>query len=264
MDRSYDTLEVIQHNEHILIVKLNRPDAMNALNTRMGEELLNLWRAIFWAKPGPRCVILTGAGERAFCAGGDLKERKGMTDEAWRTQHEIFEQAHFALIDCPVPVIGVANGVAYGGGLETLLACDFIYASSKATFALSETKLGIMPGGGGTQNLPRAIGERRAKEMIFSARPVSAAQGEAWGFINRVFEPDQLMAGALDLAQAIADNGPIAVRAAKKSVHHGLQMAVADAYQFEIATYDKLIGTSDRHEGVLAFNEKRKPIFTGK
>jgi len=261
---TWDTLKVQWHNEHILVVTLNRPEAMNALNTRMGEELLELWRAIFWEKPGPRCVVLTGAGERAFCAGGDLKQRNGMTDEQWRNQHEIFEQAFFALLECPVPVIGAANGVAYGGGLETLLGCDFVYASSKATFALSEVRLGIMPGGGGTQNLARAIGERRAKEMIFSARPVTAEKAERWGFVNAVFEPEALLPAALDLAQAIADNGPLSVRTAKKSIHHGLQMSLADGLQFEIAAYNNLVGTDDRHEGVRAFNEKRKARFTGK
>lgn len=261
--RTGDTLFTQAHGEHVLVVTLNRPDAMNALNTRMGEELLQLWRDVFWAKPAPRCIVLTGSGTRAFCAGGDLKERKGMTDEAWRNQHEIFEQAHFALIDCPVPVIGAANGAAYGGGLETLLACDFIHAAATATFALSEVKLGIMPGGGGTQNLPRAIGERRAKEMIFSARPLDAAKALDWGLVNAVHAPDQLMPAVLELAEAIAGNGPLAVRQAKKSIHHGLQMSAADAYQFEIAVYDRMIGSQDRHEGVLAFNEKRKPNFTG-
>jgi len=163
--QKYETLALERVGEHVLIVTLNRPEVLNAINTRMGEETLDLWARLS-ADPGEvRCAVLTGAGERAFCAGGDLKERDGMTDEAWRAQHEIFERSFIALMECTVPVIAAVNGHAYGGGLETALCCDFIYAARGARFALSEVRLGIMPGGGGTQNLARAAGERRAKEL---------------------------------------------------------------------------------------------------
>lgn len=261
---SYDTLKTEMRGEHVLLVTLNRPEVLNAINTQSGRDTLDLWTRLA-AEPGDiRCVVLTGAGDRAFCAGGDLKERNGMTDAQWQAQHEIFERSFTALLECIVPVIAAVNGHAFGGGLETALACDFIYASSAARFALSEVRLGIMPGGGGTQNLPRAVGERRAKELILTARPFSAEDGLAWGLVNRVCAPDKVVAEALETAQAIADNAPLSVRQAKKSIHYGLQMDLLTGGRFEIEAYNRLVGTEDRHEGVRAFNEKRKPAFRGR
>ena len=207
-----------------------------------------------------RLVFVRAAGP-AFCAGADLKERDGMTDTVWRAQHEIFERAFMALIELPLPVIAAVNGAAFGGGLEMALACDFIYAAKTARMALSETRLGLMPGGAGTQNLPRAAGERRAKELIFTAEPFDAQQGYEWGIVNRVC--DNALLDALSVASRIAANAPLAVRQAKKSVHYGLQMDLLTGYRFEIEAYNQLVGTDDRKEGVRAFNEKRKPRFRG-
>ena len=260
---THDTLLITDPAPHVRLVTLNRPEVMNAINTRMGEELLALWTALT-ADPGDvRCVVLTGAGDRAFCAGGDLKQRHGMTDAQWRAQHEIFERAFFALLDMTVPVIAAVNGHAYGGGLETALGCDFIYASSTARFALTETRLGIMPGGGGTQTLARAVGERRAKELILRAQVFDAAQAAAWGLVNHVSAPAQLMADVLQAAQGIAANGPLATRQAKKSIHFGLQGDLRTGCRFEIEAYNRLVSSDDRHEGVRAFNERRAPRFTG-
>jgi enoyl-CoA hydratase len=261
---TYATLALEQVGEHVLVATLNRADVLNAINTQMGHDLLDLWTRLTVAPGGIRCVVLTGAGERAFCAGGDLKERHGMTDAAWRTQHELFERAFMALMECPVPVIAAMNGYAYGGGLETALACDFIYAVRGAKFALSETRLGIMPGGGGTQTLPRAVGERRAKELIFCARAFTAEEGHEWGLVNRLCEPGMVLSDALETAAAIAANAPLSVRQAKKSIHQGLQMDLATGYRFEIEAYNHLVVTEDRLEGVRAFNEKRKPQFKGR
>jgi enoyl-CoA hydratase/carnithine racemase len=235
---------------------------LNAINTQMGRDLYALWTTLA-AEPGDtRCVVLTGAGSRAFCAGGDLKERDGMTQAAWQAQHELFERGFVALMELPLPVIAAVNGDAYGGGLETALACDFIYASRGARFAQSEVRLGIMPGGGGTQNLPRAVGERRAKELILTARAFSAEEGAAWGLVNKVC--DNPLEEALATARAIAGNAPLSVRQAKKSIHYGLQTDLLTGYRFEIEAYNRLVDTEDRHEGVRAFNEKRKPLFRGK
>ena len=259
---SYQTLTLEQRDEHVLVVTLNRPQVLNALNTQMGKDKFDLWTRLA-AEPGAlRCVVLTGAGERAFCSGGDLKERDGMTDTAWRAQHEIFERAFMALMDLPLPVIAAVNGHAFGGGLEIALCCDFIYAARSARLALSETRLGLMPGGCGTQNLPRAAGERRAKELILTAQAFEAQQGYDWGVVNRVC--DKVVDDALATARAIAENGPLAARQAKKSIHYGLQMDLATGYRFEIEAYNQLVGTDDRREGVRAFNEKRKPRFQGK
>jgi len=261
---AYKTLSLETRGENVLLVRLNRPEVLNAINTQMGRDQLDLWSRL-GAEPGAlRCVVVTGAGERAFCAGGDLKERDGMTQAAWQAQHELFERAFVALVECTVPVIAAVNGHAYGGGLEMALCCDFIYAVPGARFAQSEVRLGIMPGGMGTQNLPRAVGERRAKELILSARQFSAAEALEWGLVNRLCEPATLLEEALATAQAIADNAPLAVRQAKKSVHYGLQMDLLTGYRFEIEAYNRLVDTADRREGVKAFNEKRKPRFEGR
>ncbi len=259
---NYETLKLEPRGEHVLLVTLNRPQVLNALNTQMGRDLYDLWTRLT-AEPGEtRCIVLTGAGERAFCAGGDLKERDGMTQAQWQAQHELFERGIVALMEMPTPVIAAVNGHAYGGGLETALGCDFVYASHSARLALSEVSLGIMPGACGTQNLPRAVGERRAKELILTARPFSAEEGAAWGLVNRVCEKP--VDEALQTAQIIANNAPLSVRQAKRSIHYGLQVDLLTGYRFEIEAYNRLVDTEDRREGVKAFNEKRKPNFKGK
>jgi enoyl-CoA hydratase/carnithine racemase len=259
---NYATLQVEKRGEHVLLVTLNRPEVLNALNTQMGKDQLDLWTRLAAEPGGVRCVVLTGAGGRAFCAGGDLKERDGMSDAAWRTQHELFERMFMALMELPLPVIAAVNGHAFGGGLELALACDFIYAANGARCALSEVSLGIMPGGCGTQNLARAAGERRAKELILTARAFTAQEGLQWGIVSHVSE--RVLEDALATAEKIAANAPLAVRQAKKSIHYGLQADLLTGYRFEIEAYNQLVGTEDRHEGVRAFNEKRKPRFQGK
>jgi len=257
---AYQTLVLEQRGEHVLLVRLNRPEVLNALNTQMGRELLELWTRLA-AEPGQlRCVVLTGAGERAFCAGADLKERDGMSPADWQAQHELFERGFMAMMEFPLPLVAALNGHAFGGGLEIALCCDFIYAAAGARFALPEVRLGIMPGGGGTQNLARAVGERRAKELILTGRQFTAEEGHAWGLFNEVSG----MTDAVETAEAIAGNAPLAVRQAKKSIHYGLQTDVLTGYRFEIEAYNRLVDTDDRREGVRAFNEKRKPAFRGK
>lgn len=263
MNRDYETLALEKVGEHVLVIRLNRPQASNAMNTRMGEELLDLFEAFQLDDHSLRALILTGTGEKAFCAGGDLKERNGMTDAQWLRQHAMFERMLRAVVACPIPLIGAINGAAYGGGCEVTSALDFAYASDNARFALTEVTLGIMPGAGGTQNLPRAIGERRAKEVILTGQPFTAQQAFEWGLINKVVPQAELLDAALATAQRIADNAPISVRQAKDSIHRGLQMSLADGLAYEIQCYNRMISTEDRHEGVRAFNEKRKPQFRG-
>ena len=260
---TWDTLQLQTPAEGVLQVTLNRPDVGNAINTRMGQELLDLWLRLTDDAQGLRAVVLTGAGDKIFCAGGDLKERNGMTRAQWTHQHEIFERQYWALMDLPLPVIGAINGHAYGGGLETALCCDFLYASNQARFALPEVTLGIMPGMGGTQNLPRALGERRAKELMLTGRPFSAQQALEWGLVNQIVAPEQLLSEVLQTAQTMARNAPLSVRQIKKSVRYGGQMELRTAYRFEVEAYNQLVDTQDRREGVLAFNEKRSPQFKG-
>ena len=264
MKREYSTLHLETIDQHVLQVTLNRPEVSNAVNTQMGRDLLDLWSGLV-AEPGDvRCVVLTGAGDRVFCAGGDLKERDGMSKEQWQAQHEIFERQYWALLDCQVPVIGAANGHAFAGGLEMLLACDFIYAARTARFALTEVTLGIIPGTGGTQFLPRAVGERRAKEIIFLGKPFSAEDAFQWGLVNRLCDPERVVADAIATATAISANAPLSIRQAKKSIHHGLDLDLKSALLFEIEAYNRLVDTEDRLEGVRAYNEKRKPVFKGR
>jgi enoyl-CoA hydratase/carnithine racemase len=248
---------------HAFWITINRPDKRNAIHAGVVAGIRAGYRAAH-ADPEVRVIVLTGAGDKAFCAGGDLKQRNGMTDDAWTAQHLVFERMLRALLGCPIPIIGAINGAAYGGGCEIAAALDFIYASTNARFALTEVTLGIMPGGGGTQNLPRAVGERRAKELILSGMPFSAVEAEQWGLVNRVLPPAELLDAAFAIAQRIAANGPISVRQAKQAIHRGLQMSLADGLTFEIEAYNRLVPTADRREGVLAFNERRKPNFQGK
>ena len=165
-DQSYATLVLANPLAHVLQVTLNRPEVANAFNTQMATDLVHCFEHLALDAGDYRCIVLTGAGERAFCAGGDLKERDGMSNAAWTEQHLVYERMIRAVIDCPLPLIAAVNGAAFGGGCELAAAVDFVYASENARFAMTETSLGIIPGAGGTQTLARAVGERRAKELI--------------------------------------------------------------------------------------------------
>jgi enoyl-CoA hydratase len=193
-----ETLKIESPQEHVVVVSLNRPEVANAMNTQMGLDLLTTFDGFSAAPNRQRCIIITGSGSKAFCAGGDLKQRNGMTDEQWQDQHLIFERAIRAMIDCPVPMIAAVNGAAYAGGLEIALCADFIYAADHARFALTEVTLGIMPGAGGTQNLPRAVGTRRAKEIMLTGKPFSAREAQEWGMVNRLCASDKLLPDALE------------------------------------------------------------------
>ncbi len=264
MNKSYETLLLEADTPEVLRIVMNRPQVANALNTQMGLDLVDCLEALAM-DPGPvRCLILTGAGDKAFCAGGDLKERNGMSEETWGLQHLIFERMARALVTQPLPLIAAVNGAAYGGGCEMTGACDFVYAAEHARFALTEAKLGIIPGAGGTQTLSRAMGERRALELIMTARPFSAQEAEQWGLVNRVLPAESLLAEAQATAEMIARNAPLSVRQAKQAIRRGAGMALLDGMAFEIEAYNRLVPTEDRREGVAAFNEKRTPRFKGK
>jgi enoyl-CoA hydratase len=264
MNREFETIRAEDRGDGLTLLTLNRPQAANALNTQMGRDLLAFFDTINAAPALARVIVVTGAGERAFCAGGDLKERNGMTDEQWQDQHLLFERMVRAFLACPVPVIGAVNGAAYAGGCELALCCDFIYAAETARFALTEVSLGIMPGAGGTQNLPRAVGERRAKEIILTGRPFTAHEAYDWGMVNRLCPPGKVVGDALETAQIIAQNAPISVRQAKHAIHYGLQMDLASGMMLEIEAYNRMVPTEDRREGIASFNEKRKPLFKGR
>ena len=264
MQSDYKTLILKQVSEHVLLVTMNRPEVANAHDTQMGLDLRDLWSGLYVDQEDLRCVVVTGAGDKAFSAGGDLKERHGMSDAQWHRQHHIFEQAIMSMTDCPVPVIAAVNGAAYGGGCEFAMAADFIYAARRARFALPEVTLGIMPGAMGTQHLPRAVGARRAKELILTGTSFSAEQALAWGLVNKVCENDSHLDETLETAERIAGNAPISTRQAKKSISVAMEVDLKNGYAFEIEAYNRLVGTEDRLEGIRAFNEKRRPEFTGR
>ncbi len=261
--KTYETILVERPQEHTVLVTLNRPNVVNAMNTQMGLDLLDVFDGFCAAPNAQRCIVLTGAG-KVFCGGGDLKQRNGMTDEQWQDQHLIFERAIRAMVSCPVPIIAAVNGAAYAGGMEMSLCCDFIYASETARFALTEVTLGIMPGAGGTQNLPRAVGSRRAKEILLTGKPFTVQQAFEWGMVNRICAPETLLTEAMETAATIAGNAPISTRQIKQSVNMGANMDLQSAMMFEIEAYNRMVPTDDRREGILAFNEKRKPVYRGR
>ena len=247
----------------VVTVTLNRPDQHNAMNTAMGEDLLVCFDALA-RDPDARAVVFTGAGDKAFCAGGDLKERNGMTDEAWRAQHVIFEQGALRVLRCPIPVIAAVEGFALAGGCELAILSDFIVASETAVFGVPETTLGIFPGIGGTQLLPRILGAPLAKELIFTGRRMKADEARAAGLINHLVPAGHAKAKATEIALAIAKNGPIAVRQAKKAIAYGSETDLETALVLAIEAYNATVVTEDRLEGVRAFNEKRTPEFKGR
>ena len=260
---TYDTLLISSPASHVVQITLNRPDFANAFNTQMALDLVDIFESLSMDPSETRAIILTGSGTRAFCAGGDLKERNGMSNAAWSKQHLIYERMARAVINCPIPVIGAINGAAYGGGCELAAAVDFAYVAHGARFAQTEVKIGIIPGAGGTQTLARAVGERRAKELILTGEVFTGEQALDWGLANAIYPIEELLPAALKTATAIATNAPIAVRQAKLAIGRGGGLGLADGLAMEIEAYNRTIPTEDRREGVAAFNERRAPVFRG-
>jgi enoyl-CoA hydratase len=255
------TIELSEPAPGVRLVTLSRPEAANALNTQMGEELLALWTSLA-ADPAIRVAVLTGAG-RFFCAGADLKERDGMSDQAWSDQHVMFEAMIRAQLSCPFPIIAAVNGAAMGGGAEMALACDFAWAADTARMGLPEVGLGIIPGLGGTQFVTRAVGERRAAELLMSGLPISAVEAMDFGLVNRVVPAGDLLDQVLERASVIASKAPLSVKALKAVVRGGAALPLDQAMELELSEYNRLFRTADRREGVAAFNQKRAAVFTG-
>ena len=243
-------------------VTLQRPEVMNCLSFPTLRRFRTLCEELR-QDLSIRCILITGVGEKAFCAGADLKERKTMPDE--RVPH--FVRNIRGLMDdveaLPQPTVAVINGFAFGGGTELALSCDLRVAAAHAKLGLTETSLAIIPGAGGTQRLPRLIGKSRAKDLILTARRLDAVEAERIGLVNRVAPEGGLRETALEVAAAIAANGPIAVRAAKDAIDTGVELPMGEGLQHEAKCYGRVLGTSDRLEALAAFAEKRKPNFTG-
>jgi enoyl-CoA hydratase len=244
----------------VALVTLNRPEVMNAMNTELGVALNEVVDELS-EDPSCRVVVLTGAGDRAFCAGGDLKERQGMTPRQWTQQHRIFERAHWKLRNFRKPIFAAVNGIAVGGGLEMAMSTDFLICSDGARFGQPEVTRGIQPGAGGTQFLPRYIPRGRALQMLMSGELIDAAEALRLGLVNSVHPSPELRSAAIELAGRIADNSPAAVQQAKRAAKLGIESPIEQGIEIEIETYQRMVDHPDRHEGVNAFNERRKPRF---
>lgn len=254
---------IIENREEgIVTLSLNRPDAANALSAQL---LYELKQALYEIKynPAVRVVIITGVGEKAFCAGADLKERAGMDVNSVRKAVNLIRLVVNNIEALPQPVIAAVNGVALGGGTELALACDIRIASDNARFGLTETSLGIIPGAGGTQRLPRLIGKGRAKELIYTARRIDAKEAEAIGLVEYIVPYNNLMDKAFELAKQIAKNAPIAVKQAKLAIDKGFEADLITGLAIEQSAYEITIPTKDRLEGLQAFKEKRPPSYKG-
>lgn len=245
------------------ILKLNRPDVMNSLNFGLLRALSEKVEALQWDQD-VRVIVITGAGEKSFCAGADLKERATLPEEQVRkfifTLRELFTFIEYM----NKPVIGAVNGIALGGGTELALACDIRIASENATMGLTETRLAIIPGGGGTQRLPRLVGRAKAKELIFTGRRIDAAEALSIGLVNKVVPAPRLLDECLEMAGMICEAGPIAITQAKYAINHGLEVDLRSGLAIESNAYWVTIPTEDRTEGLTAFREKRKPVYKGK
>ena len=254
---------IFQVDGGIATITFNRPKAMNALNAALMEELSRALDEIA-ANEDIRVLILTGAGEKAFVAGADITELATYNS----LQAKCFAASGHATIsklqELPVAVIAAVNGFALGGGNEIAIACDFIYASENAMFGLPEITLGLMPGFGGTQRLPRLVGKGKAKELIFTGGRVNAREALDIGLVNKICEPQGLIDECKKMAAMICETGPIAIEQAKYAINHGYETDINTGLAIESNAYWVCIPTEDRLEGLAAFKEKRKPVFKGK
>jgi enoyl-CoA hydratase/carnithine racemase len=245
------------------LITLSRPEAANAMSVQLLHELSDTLDQIN-GDPAVRVVLLTGAGEKAFCAGADLKERKGMSDRQVKQIVQLIGATVAKVETLAQPVIAVLNGVAFGGGLELALACDLRIAATHVKLGLTETSLGIIPGAGGTQRLPRLIGLGKAKELIYTARRLNAEEAKHYGIIEYVYEGHEVLEKAQQLALEMAKNAPLSLVQAKVAINQGVEVDLATGLKIESLAYSALIPTEDRLEGLLAFQEKRAPQYSGK
>ncbi|MFJ8597578.1 enoyl-CoA hydratase/isomerase family protein [Streptomyces shenzhenensis] len=252
----------VRRHDHVAELVLDRPKAMNAVSTEMARSIAAACAALA-ADQDVRVVVLTSTHERAFCVGADLKERNSFSDADLVRQRPVARSAYTGVLDLPVPTIAAVHGFALGGGFELALSCDLIVADSTAVVGLPEVSVGVVPGGGGTQLLPRRVGAARAAELIFSARRVAAAEARELGLVDQLVDEGRDRAEALALAGRIAGNSPVGLRAAKRALRLGHGLDLRAGLEVEDAAWRSVAFSGDRAEGVAAFNEKRTPRWPG-
>ncbi|CAL5220656.1 g2701 [Coccomyxa viridis] len=252
-----------QEYEGIFQINLTRPEARNAIGRQLLRELVEALTMVRRER-ATRCLILRSSVPNAFCAGADLKERAGMTQQETSEFVSELRQAFSSVQALPMPTVAIVNGFALGGGAELALACDFRICGPAAMFAFPEVRLGIIPGAGGTQLLPRLVGRTKAKELIFTGRRVDAQEAFQIGLADYVVQQeDEADSRGLQLARDIAQGAPIALRMAKAAINQGMDVDLQTAYALEHSYYSQVIPTQDRLEGLRAFKEKREPVFQG-
>jgi enoyl-CoA hydratase len=244
----------------VALVTLNRPHADNAITTEMGALLTEVVEEIA-VRTAVRVVLLTGAGERAFSVGSDLRQRKAMTKEDWLRQRQAFDRTLYTVRQLRKPIFAAVNGIAYGGGCELAQSTDFIIASTQATFGQPEAMLGLAAGGGSPALLPRLLPRGKALQMLMTGDPVPAQEAYRLGMVNELHEPDQLMHAAKQIADKIAGNSPTAVQAVKRAVHLGEGQPIEEAIAIMMDAHWRSAVHPDRVEGIGAFNDGREPTF---
>jgi enoyl-CoA hydratase/carnithine racemase len=253
---------LVRRHEYVAELVLDRPKAMNAVSTDMARSIAGACGALA-ADRDARVVVLTSSHERAFCVGADLKERNSFSDADLLAQRPIARAAYTGVLELPVPTIAAVHGFALGGGFELALSCDVIVADRTAVVGLPEVSVGVIPGGGGTQLLPRRVGAARAAELIFTARRLDAGEAHALGVVDRLVDEGQDRAQALELASRMAANSPVGLRAAKRALRLGHGLDLRAGLEVEDAAWRSVAFSGDRAEGVAAFNEKRAPRWPG-
>ena len=250
----------IEHTQGITILKISAPKSLNALNSTILKELSACLRHLDAAT---RVLIITGDGEKSFVAGADISEMAHLNEAQGYEFGRLGAQVFRAIETLPIPVIAAVNGFALGGGCELAMACDIRIASSKAKFGQPEVGLGIIPGFSGTYRLPKIVGQGHAKEMIYTGKVIRADEALRIGLVNAVYEPEQLMEKAVEMAQMMLHNAPVAISLAKQSINEGYDLDADAAIALENKLFGKCFATSDQKEGMDAFLNKRKAGFTG-
>ncbi|MFD8221017.1 enoyl-CoA hydratase/isomerase family protein [Streptomyces sp. NPDC059697] len=261
-ERRFGEFVVVRRHGYVAELALDRPKAMNAVSTDMARSITAACEAL-GGERDVRVVVLTSTAERAFCVGADLKERNSFSDADLVRQRPVARAAYTGVLELPMPTIAAVHGFALGGGFELALSCDLIVADRTAVLGLPEVSVGVIPGGGGTQLLPRRVGAARAAELIFSARRLEADEARELGLVDELVDAGQDRSEALALAARIAANSPVGLRAAKRALRLGHGLDLRAGLEVEDAAWRSVAFSGDRAEGVAAFNEKRKPQWPG-